>query len=56
MQRSNPESILKADLDAAAKLGLRSVPLFFINGKKVSGAKPKEFIKSKIDELLKSGK
>ena len=56
IKTGNPESILKADLDAAAKLGLRSVPLFFINGKKVSGAKPKEFIKSKIDELLKSGK
>jgi len=51
-----PESVLKADLDAAAKLGLRSVPLFFINGKKVSGAKPKEFIKATIDEFLKSGK
>lgn len=56
IKSGDPEAVLKADLDAVAKLGLRSVPLFFINGKKVSGAKPKEFIKAAIDELLKSGK
>ena len=45
-----------ADLAQAAKLGVRGTPNFFVNGKKLTGARPFPSFKEKIDEALKGGK
>jgi len=41
------------DMKQAASLGVTATPTFFVNGKKVRGAKPKEAFKVIIDEMLK---
>ena len=49
------QEILKKDMAEAAKHGVRGVPAFFINGKKLSGAQPAARFKAVIDEMLKKG-
>jgi protein-disulfide isomerase len=44
---------VKKDIDEATKLGVRSTPSFFINGRKMEGAYPFEAFKKVIDEELK---
>jgi protein-disulfide isomerase len=44
------------DMDAADKLGVRSTPSFFINGRKIEGALPFEAFKQVIEEELKKVK
>lgn len=43
------------DLDYGTKLGVRSTPTFFINGRLISGAQPFENFKEVIDEELSGG-
>ncbi len=42
------------DLDLAVKLDLYNTPTFFINGRKVVGERPFEYLKKIIDEELKN--
>lgn len=44
----------KEDVAEAGRLGITSTPTFFINGKMVRGAKPKDAFKQVIDEALKA--
>ncbi len=52
---NEPETlnILEKDIAEAAKQGVRGVPVFFINGKRVSGVRKPLYFKSLIDDLLK---
>lgn len=43
---------VQADTDYGNKLGVRSTPTFFVNGKLISGAQPVESFKEVIDEEL----
>ncbi len=52
MESPETEAVLKKDMAAAAKLGVRGVPAFFVNGKKLSGAQPLPRFKAVIDEML----
>lgn len=56
MENPETETVLKQDMDEASKHGIRGVPVFFINGKMVSGAKKKEYFKAVIDNMLKKEK
>ena len=50
------EAAVSDDIREAGNLNIRSVPAFFVNGKKVSGAKPAEFFESMIESVLKEKK
>ncbi len=50
------EKAVAEDINEANSQHLRSVPAFFVNGKKVSGAKPAEFFESMIESILKEKK
>jgi protein-disulfide isomerase len=41
---------VQKDLDYGTKLGVRSTPTFFVNGKLIQGAQPFEVFKEAIDE------
>jgi len=43
-----------ADLAQARKIGVRGTPNFFVNGRKLTGARPFPQFKQKIDEALKA--
>jgi protein-disulfide isomerase len=43
-----------ADLAQARKIGVRGTPNFFINGRKLTGARPYEQFKAKVDQALKA--
>lgn len=53
MDKPETEMVLKEDMTEASKNGIRGVPVFFIKGKMVSGAKSKEHFKTIINNLLK---
>ena len=57
-EMANPEieKIVSEDINEAGKHNLRSVPAFFVNGKKVSGAKPAEFFETMIEAEIKEKK
>lgn len=46
------KAVVDADMAEGQKLGLKSTPTFFINGKLVSGAQPQEVFSEIIDEEL----
>ena len=50
------EAAVSEDIREAGNHNLRGVPAFFINGKKVGGAKPAEFFESMIESILKEKK
>jgi protein-disulfide isomerase len=54
----NKETLARVqqDIEEGKRIGLRGVPAFFINGKKLSGAQPYERFKEVIDEELKGEK
>lgn len=56
MAKSETEAEVKADIVEAGSHNIRSVPMFFVNGKKVSGAKPKDYFESMIESILKENK
>lgn len=43
---------VRRDMRQAYRLGVRGTPAYYINGRRVSGAKPKEFLQQMIDEEL----
>lgn len=43
---------VKADLDEAARLGVSSTPTFFLNGRRIVGAKPYAQFKAEIEAAL----
>ncbi len=50
------EAAVSEDIREAGNHNLRSVPSFFVNGRKVSGAKPAEFFESMIESIIKEKK
>ncbi len=50
------EAAVSEDIREAGSNNLRSVPTFFVNGKKVGGAKPAEFFESMIESIIKEKK
>lgn len=56
MAKPETEAAVSEDIREAGKHNIRSVPAFFINGKKVSGAKPAEFFESMIESIIKEKK
>ena len=46
---------VKADMQEAGSLGVRSTPTFFINGRRLEGAVPYENFKTTIDRQLEAG-
>ena len=50
------EKAVAEDINEANNQNIRSVPAFFVNGKKVSGAKPAEFFESMIESIIKEKK
>jgi len=56
MAKPGTEAAVSEDIREAGNLNLRGVPAFFVNGKKVSGAKPAEFFESMIESVLKEKK
>ena len=50
------EANVSEDIREAGSHNLRGVPAFFVNGKKVGGAKPAEFFESMIESMLKEQK
>ena len=46
------KAVIDADMAEGQKLGIKSTPTFFINGKLVSGAQPAEVFSEVIDEEL----
>ena len=57
-EMAKPEitQIISEDINEAGKHNIRSVPAFFVNGRKVSGAKPAEFFESMIESEIKEKK
>lgn len=56
MARPETEKAVTEDINEAGRHNLRSVPAFFVNGKKVSGAKPAEVFESMIESIIKGEK
>ena len=50
------EAAVSEDIREAGNQNIRSVPAFFVNGKKVGGAKPAEFFESMIESIIKEKK
>ena len=50
------EAAVSEDIREAGNHNLRGVPAFFVNGKKVSGAKPADFFENMIESILKEKK
>ena len=50
------EAAVSEDIREAGTHNLRGVPAFFVNGRKVGGAKPAEFFESMIESMLKEQK
>jgi protein-disulfide isomerase len=51
-EASKYKAAIDADMAEGQKLGIKSTPTFFINGKLVSGAQPIEVFSEVIDEEL----
>ena len=56
MGKPETEKAVTEDINEAGNHNIRSVPAFFINGRKVSGAKPAEFFESMIESMIKEKK
>jgi protein-disulfide isomerase len=52
-ERPGARAELDADVAAAARLGVRGTPTFFVNGRRLVGAQPFEKFKTIIDEELR---
>ena len=50
------EAAVSEDIQEAANQNLRSVPAFFVNGKKIGGSQQAEFFESVIESLIKGKK
>ncbi|MBO4710800.1 thioredoxin domain-containing protein [bacterium] len=50
------EEAVSEDIREAGNHNLRGVPAFFVNGKKVAGAKPAEFFENMIESIIKEKK
>lgn len=50
------EASVAEDISEAGRHNIRGVPAFFVNGKKVAGAKPAEFFESMIESIIKEKK
>ena len=50
------EAAVSEDISEAGSHNIRGVPAFFVNGKKVAGAKPAEFFESMIESIIKEKK
>ena len=50
------EAVVSEDIREAGNHNLRGVPAFFVNGRKVAGAKPAEFFESMIESIIKGEK
>ena len=50
------EAAVSEDIREAGSHNIRGVPVFFVNGKKVGGAKPAEFFESMIESIIKEKK
>ena len=46
------EALVNADMEEGRKLGATGTPTFFLNGQMLVGARPLEFMRTKIDEIL----
>jgi predicted DsbA family dithiol-disulfide isomerase len=53
MESPDCQAQIKNDMDELQKFHVNSTPSFFINGKHINGALPKEAFKQVIDERLK---
>jgi protein-disulfide isomerase len=49
-------SAVQKDLNDGAQLGLTGTPIFFINGREMSGAQPLDAFSALIDEELSQAK
>jgi predicted DsbA family dithiol-disulfide isomerase len=47
------QALIAKDMEELAKFRVNATPTFFINGKRIGGAVPKEEFKKVIDERLK---
>lgn len=56
MTKPETEKAVTDDINEAGNHNIRSVPAFFVNGKKVSGAKPAEVFESMIESIIKGEK
>lgn len=56
MAKPETEKAVTEDINEAGNHNIRSVPSFFVNGKKVSGAKPAEVFESMIESIIKEQK
>ena len=56
MTKPETEAAVSEDIREAGTHNLRSVPTFFVNGRKVGGAKPAEFFESMIESEIKEKK
>ena len=56
MAKPETEKAVMEDINEAGNHNIRSVPTFFVNGKKVSGAKPAEVFESMIESIIKGEK
>ncbi len=52
LEAAKPMAVIDADIADGQKLGIKSTPTFFVNGKLVSGAQPIEVFSEVIDEEL----
>jgi len=53
MENPETQNILEKDVATAAEHGVKGVPVFFINGKRVTGVKNSAYFKAIIDTFLK---
>ena len=56
MEKPETAASVSEDIREGGSQNIRSVPVFFVNGKKVSGAKPAEFFESMIESIIKEKK
>jgi protein-disulfide isomerase len=56
MKSENSINILESDIAAAAELGLKGAPQFFINGRQISGVKNPSYLKAIIDGIVENSK
>jgi protein-disulfide isomerase len=52
LEATKHKAVIDADMAEGQKLGIKSTPTFFVNGKLISGAQPIEVFSEVIDEEL----
>ena len=53
MESHQFKKVIEEDMKIARGLGVRGTPTFFVNGKKLVGAKPLAEFQKVVDEILK---